>query len=52
MKCAHKMQGIKVESVLWLALWGALAQLFELYLLTFPVVSQILSSQGEVGCET
>lgn len=51
MKCARKMQGINVENVLWLALWGALAQLFELYLLTFPV-SQILSSQREVGCET
>lgn len=46
------MQGIKAESVLLLALWGALTQLFELYLLTSPAVSQILSSQREVGCET
>lgn len=35
------MQGIKAENVLLLVLWGALAQLFEPCLLTFPTVSQM-----------
>lgn len=42
MKCTRKMQGIKAENVLLLAFRGALVQLFELYLLTFPAVSQLL----------